>query len=230
VLTCSRCDQLSFERYDRTTHRMRDLSVFATHTYLVLGKCLLNCPSCGVRVENVGCAAPCSRYTRRFEDYVARLCHHMPVASAAELLELDWKTVKEIDKRALERQFAVSDYSGLGLLAIDMWVHYIAAIRAKVPQAALVFDEFHVIRHYSMVIDRVRLHEFNKAEAEARSALRARVRVSCISKISSPMIEHVPQTNRPRKKASGAARLALRQDMSSWPFQVSLPRRTSAAH
>ena len=227
LLICSGCGQLGFERYDRSTQRIRDLNVFETYTYLVLDKWRLNCPSCGVRVENVGFAAPRSRCTRRFEDYVARLCQHMPVASVAELLGLDWKTVKDIDKRALERQFAVPDYSGLRLLAIDdlaykknykfltivldvertsvvwvakgrgtatlkaffdeigpeaasrleaiaidMWEPYIAAIQAKAPQVAIVFDKFHVIRAYSRVIDRVRLDEFNKAEAEAKPVLR----------------------------------------------------------
>lgn len=227
LLTCSGCGQLSFERYDRTRQRIRDLNVFETYTYLLLDKWRLNCPSCGVRVEDVGFAAPHSRCTRRFEDYVARLCQHMPVASVAELLGLDWKTVKEIDKRALERQFAVPNYTGLRLLAIDdiaykkkykfltvvldvertsvvwvakgrgratleaffdeigpgaasrleaiaidMWEPYIAAIQAKAPQAAIVFDKFHVIRYYSRVIDRVRLDEFNKAGAEGKAVVR----------------------------------------------------------
>jgi len=53
-----------------------------------------------------------------------------------------------------------------------MWEPYIAAIQAKAPQVAIVFDKFHVIRHYSRVIDRVRLDELNKAEAKAKAVLR----------------------------------------------------------
>ena len=51
-LRCSRCGQLSFNRYDRTRHRIRDLNVFELHTYLVLDKWRVHCPTCGVRVED----------------------------------------------------------------------------------------------------------------------------------------------------------------------------------
>lgn len=226
-LRCSHCGQLSFERYDRTRQRIRDLNAFELHTYLVLDKWRVHCPTCGVRVEDLGFAAPYARYTRRFEELVARLCEHLPVANVAELLGMDWKTVKEIDKRALQRAFADPDYSSLRLLAIDeisykkghkyltlvlnlertsvvwvgkgrrqatleaffdeigvdvahaieaiaidMWDPYIAAIEECAPQAAIVFDKFHVIRNYSKVIDKVRVEEFRKAEAEDKPVLR----------------------------------------------------------
>lgn len=226
-LRCSRCGQLSFDRYDRTRQRIRDLNVFELHTYLVLDKWRIHCPTCGVRVEDLGFAAPYSRYTRRFEDLVARLCEHLPVANVAELLGMDWKTVKDIDKRALQRAFSQPDYSDLHLLsideisykkrhkyltlvldlertrvvwvgkgrgkatletffdeigediadgivsiAIDMWDPYIAAIQAHAPQAAIVFDKFHVIRNYAKVVDRVRLDELGKAEKEEKPVLR----------------------------------------------------------
>lgn len=199
-LICSRCGQLSFDRYDRTRQRIRDLNVFDRHTYLVLDKWRVHCHTCGVRVEDLGFAAPYSRHTLRFEDFVARLCEHLPVANVAELLGMDWKTVKDIDKRALLRAFADVDYTDLRMLsideisykkhhkyltlvldlertrvvwvgkgrrqatleaffdeigeevahgivsiAIDMWDPYIAAIESRSPQAAIVFDKFHVI-------------------------------------------------------------------------------------
>lgn len=180
-----------------------------------------------MRVEDLGFAAPYARHTRRFEELVARLCEHLPVATVAELLGVDWKTVKEIDKRALQRTFANPDYSDLRLLAIDeisykkyhkyltlvlnlertqvvwvgegrrqetleaffdeigveiahaleaiaidMWDPYIAAIETCAPQADIVFDKFHVIRNYAKVIDRVRVDEFRKAEAEDKPVLR----------------------------------------------------------
>lgn len=226
-LKCSRCGQMVFDRYDRTRHRIRDLNVFELQTYLVLDKWRIHCPTCGVRVEDLGFAAPYSRYTRRFEDLVARLCEKLPVADVAELMGMDWKTVKDIDKRALKRTFANPDYSGLRLLsideiaykkhhkyltlvldlertrvvwvgkgrrqatleaffdeigeeaahgivsiAIDMWDPYIAAIHSHAPQAQIVFDKFHVISNYSKVIDKVRVEEFKKAEAEDKPVLR----------------------------------------------------------
>jgi len=37
----------------------------------------------------------------------------------SRFLELDWKTVRAIDKKYLEKQFAIPDYEGLRLLAVD---------------------------------------------------------------------------------------------------------------
>ena len=72
-----------------------------------------------MRVEDLGFTAPYSRYTRRFEDLVARLCEHLPVPNVAELLGMDWKTVKDIDKKALQRTFANPDYADIRILSID---------------------------------------------------------------------------------------------------------------
>jgi len=118
-LVCSRCGQVVEERYDHSTHRLRDLSVFELQTFLLLDKWRICCPKCGVRVEDLGFADPYARATRRFQDYVARLCQLLPLAAVAELLCLDWKTVKEIDKRALQERFKTPNYQGLRLLAVD---------------------------------------------------------------------------------------------------------------
>jgi transposase len=119
ALSCSGCGQLCFDRYDRTVQRIRDLNVFELQSYLVLTKWRVHCPNCGVRVEDAGFDYPYSRYTHRFEELVFRLCRHTPIANVAETLGLNWKTVKEIDKRALQRTFANPDYSSLRLLSID---------------------------------------------------------------------------------------------------------------
>ncbi len=43
----------------------------------------------------------------------------MTVKEVAEHVGLDWKTVKKIDKEALEEEFGDTDYGGLSILAID---------------------------------------------------------------------------------------------------------------
>ena len=50
---------------------------------------------------------------------MAKLCEFLPVKQVAELLDLGWKTVKEIDKEALKGRFGQPDYSDLRLLAVD---------------------------------------------------------------------------------------------------------------
>jgi len=105
--------------YDSRRVYLRDLSCFEYHSYLSLEKFRVNCPRCGIRVEELSFARVFSRCTKRFEDYVAKLCEILPISSVAELLELDWKTVKEIDKRYLAKKFSSPDYSCLKILAID---------------------------------------------------------------------------------------------------------------
>jgi len=84
-----------------------------------LHKHRVNCPCCGVKVEKLDFADYYSRCTSRFEELVARLCRITSIKQVAELLELDWKTVKDIDKQYLEKEFAIPDYNNLRLLAID---------------------------------------------------------------------------------------------------------------
>ena len=57
--------------------------------------------------------------TTRFEELVARLCRITSLKQVAELLDLDWKTVKAIDKKFLEKQLSIPDYDGLRILAVD---------------------------------------------------------------------------------------------------------------
>jgi transposase len=116
---CSCCRQTVGQGYDCRTQYIRDLSCFEYNTYLCLDKFRIYCPSCGVRVEELSFARVFSHCTVRFEDYIAKLCSILPVSQVAELTGLDWKTVKEIDKRYLTEKFSHPDYSCLELLAID---------------------------------------------------------------------------------------------------------------
>lgn len=118
-LVCSGCGQTVERGYDSRRQYLRDLSCFEYSTYLFLEKFRVDCPSCGVRVEELSFARVFSHCTKRFEDYVAKLCEILPVSQVAELCNLDWKTVKEIDKRYLTEKFSHPCYSSLKILAID---------------------------------------------------------------------------------------------------------------
>jgi len=116
---CSGCGQRTFWSWDSTQVRLRDLSIFERKAYLVLYKHRVNCPCCGVKVEKLDFADYYSRCTTRFEELVARLCKITSLKQVAELLGLDWKTVKDIDKKYLQKEFAIPDYENLRLVAID---------------------------------------------------------------------------------------------------------------
>jgi transposase len=51
--------------------------------------------------------------------FVYQLCRVMTISEVAQHLNLDWKTVKNIDKFYLERDFGQPDLKGLRILAVD---------------------------------------------------------------------------------------------------------------
>ena len=44
----------------------------------------------------------------------------------------------------------------------DMWLPYMDVIKARAPQAVLVFDKFHIVQHLSRAVDQVRRDEINE--------------------------------------------------------------------
>jgi len=119
-LRCSGCgrDHLPYRSFYRE-QRYRDLPILGLKVYLVIDKYRVDCPSCGVKVEEFDFADTYSRYTKRFEAEVAKLCRSMTLKEVSEYFNLDWKTVKEIDKKYLLMEFAIPKYDDLKLLSID---------------------------------------------------------------------------------------------------------------
>jgi transposase len=62
---------------------------------------------------------PYLRVTRRMARYVYQLCRMLTVSDVARHLGLNWKTVKDIDKYYLERDYGQPDLNGLRILAVD---------------------------------------------------------------------------------------------------------------
>ena len=55
--------------------------------------------------------------------------------------------------------------------AIDMWPAFINAVRAKLPDADIVFDRFHISKHLNEAVDKVRKSEHKTLLAEGREDL-----------------------------------------------------------
>lgn len=207
---------------------IRDLS-FADFTMLLqVEHRKIRCDQCRkVRVEGLEFVDTHARVTHRLAAYAAELCEAgLSVEAVARHLDLDPKTVKAIDKAALQAEFGQTTYDGLKRLAIDeiavkkghnymtvvldydtgrvvwmgegrqtatideffeampaevregieavaidMWEPYINAVRSWCPQAAIVFDLFHVVKAFNKVIDDIRNEEFRKASADLREVL-----------------------------------------------------------
>ena len=78
------------------------------------------CLACGmIRQVKIEFAEPDRRYTKRFERYVLELSQHMTMTDVAHHLGISWHTVKEIQKRYLQRRFSSPSLFGLHRIAVD---------------------------------------------------------------------------------------------------------------
>ena len=99
---------------------IRDLNMASAQVWLDVQYRKIWCNNCnGVRVEHLSFANASKRVTHRLARYIYDLCKHMTVKDVAEHLDLDPKTVKEIDKDFLEKEFGGNNYDNLKILMID---------------------------------------------------------------------------------------------------------------
>lgn len=116
---CSGCGEPCPAIHDTAERWVDDLPVFDAATRLLVHRVRVACPGCGPKLERLDWLAPYARVTSRLAESVARLCRVLPVKHAADYFDLDWKTVKRIDKAYLTRTLGPVDLSGLTRLAID---------------------------------------------------------------------------------------------------------------
>jgi transposase len=116
---CSGCGEAVVAAHDRTIRRIRDLPVFDDPVELRVERLRLACPRCGPRLEYLDWLDPHARVTKRLAESVARLCAVTSIRSAARWFGLDWKTVKAIDFRHMERTLGPVDLRGVTVIAMD---------------------------------------------------------------------------------------------------------------
>jgi transposase len=184
----------------------------------------LDCPDCGVKTEPLEWIPRCGRLTRRLAQAAAPACREVrSIQAIAEAFQLDWDTVKAIDKEALEaelnppkiagvRHLAIDEFSirrrhtygtifldlernrvlwvcasrekqavvnvfqnvfgkeaceQIEAVSMDWWQAYESAVKECLPQAAVVWDLFHVVKKYNHeVIDRVRIDQARRCQTE----------------------------------------------------------------
>ena len=57
-------------------------------------------------------------------------------------------------------------------IATNTWDPYIKAVKECCPKASIVFDQFHMVKAFGKVIDRVRRQEFQKATQEGKEVMK----------------------------------------------------------
>ena len=215
--------------YDRRRRRARDLSCGDHRIYLELEVRRVQCRRCGgVKGERLESFLHNALHTERFARYVGERCRSGTIKDVAEELNLDWHTVKRLEKHYMREQLqrcgtprpkvigideisvrkghdyriVVSDlekhrpiwfggadrseasmdefYRFLGekpakrvrLAVMDMWKPFRNSTANNAPQAAILFDKFHIIRHLGEALDKVRKQEFARLSGKPRTFIK----------------------------------------------------------
>jgi transposase len=118
---CSGCGAVVTEVHDVSMRRVRDLPFWEWDTWLEFPRARVACSRCGPTVEEVPWLDRYQRMTKRLAEKIARLAKVLPIKHVAELCGVSWDTVKEIDRRALERELGPlsAALDGVRVLAID---------------------------------------------------------------------------------------------------------------
>jgi transposase len=167
-------------------------------------------------------------YTKRFAWHIGRRCRKSTISDVAKEFNLNWKTVKELDKQYMKEQlkrtpkpmpkvigideisirkghtyriivsdlersipiwFGGSDrseasmnqfYDGLGanksknirLAVMDMWKAFEKSALNNIPQAAILYDKFHIIRHLGQAMDKIRKQEYTRLTHKDRKIIK----------------------------------------------------------
>jgi transposase len=225
LLRCGVCRKRCLHVHSvRKEREWQDLSM--RQSRLILRYCprRVECPRCGVRVEDFPWAEPWARVTRGLSNAVARLARELSWQGTARQYGLNWKTVAGIVKRAvryglgnrkrppvhvigidevsrrkgqvyltvvydLERRVllwvgedrteeAVEKFfteemgrrrcSTLRVVCMDMWSSYVNLVQQHAPQAQILFDRFHIVKHLQEAVDDVRRSEMRRLTGQEK--------------------------------------------------------------
>jgi len=78
---------------------------------------------------------------------------------------------KEKDVKAFWKWFGPERTSHISHGVMDMWKGFIRSFRAHCPNIVIIFDKFHILRHLSEALNKVRKKEFVKAKGRFRGLL-----------------------------------------------------------
>jgi len=118
---CHKCETEAESIHSWHRRNLRDLPVGELPTIVTLDYRKIKCPECdSYRVEKLDIKTPGGpAVTDRMAQKIFSLCKKTNALKTAEEYNLDWKTVKTIDKRFLEEKYGAIDYEHSGFLMID---------------------------------------------------------------------------------------------------------------
>lgn len=117
AMRCSGCEGRVRVAYDTRPMSWRHLDLGRVRCVIRCEVRRVECPGCGVRVEQVPWARAGSRFTRAFEDTAVYLVKHAPKSTVAALMRVDWHTVGRMIERVVTEHVASREGDGLDGLA-----------------------------------------------------------------------------------------------------------------
>ena len=225
LLRCGVCRQRCREVHStRPVREWRDLAMRKLPLKLRYRPRRVECPRCGVRVEDFPWAEPWARVTTALSNAVAVLARELSWKGTARQYGLNWKSVATIVKRAvayglrhrarppvhvigidevsrrkgqvyltvvydLERRVllwvgedrteeAVKKFfteemgrrrcGTLQVVCMDMWAPYAHLVREHAPNAQILFDRFHIVKHLNEAVDAVRRELWRQVTSKER--------------------------------------------------------------
>ncbi|CAJ36557.1 ISL3-like element ISArch13 family transposase [Methanocella arvoryzae] len=116
---CPRCGRRVKRVEDEYVRVVRDLDLGCLRCYVQFPQYKIFC-RCGHRGhEKLEFVREYSRCTKRLEKHVSVLCKHMSIKEAAQVVGLDWKTVKSIDKNTMRESLVPLDSSNPRVIGVD---------------------------------------------------------------------------------------------------------------
>jgi transposase len=225
LLRCGVCRKRCRQVHDiRKPREWRDLSMRKLPLKLHYRPRRVECPRCGVRVEDVPWAEPWARVTTALANAVAKLARELSWQGTAREYGLNWKSVAVIVKRAVEyglrnrvrppvhligidevsrrkgqiyltvvydlerrvllwvgedrteeavKKFFTEEMGRrrcrtLRVVCMDMWAAYLNLVREYAPQAQVLFDRFHIVKHLHEAVEEVRRSEMRRLSLKER--------------------------------------------------------------
>lgn len=117
--TCPCCKTRCSNIKDNHERRLRDLDITGVNAYVEFEEYRIIC-SCGYNgVELLSFVRKHSRCTKRLEEQIAILCQVMSIKDVAKEYDLDWGTIKNIDKECAKKCIIDLKYANPKRIGID---------------------------------------------------------------------------------------------------------------
>ena len=117
---CSGCGCWNVIRHGNQERTFRTVPIGSKPVLLQVAIPRVECRACGIiRQVRLSFAEPRYSYTRAFERYVLELSQAMTIQDVARHLDVGWDTIKDIQKRNLQRRFKKVKLKDLQQIAID---------------------------------------------------------------------------------------------------------------